>query len=216
MQRVENETMLGKIYKITNLINNKVYIGQTKQSLQERWYKHCQKHCDKHHFHMPIKQAIFKYGKEHFTIELLEECDVCLLNERECYWIQFYDSYTNGYNCTKGGQDCATRPTALSKEQEQELIKLKQSGLSSSQLARKYNIDKTTVSNIFKRHGLKMPHNKNLKEQINIKEFIQYLKVNNPTLKEIMNKYNICKCSVYNLLKRNNIEYNFSTSVHPQ
>jgi uncharacterized OsmC-like protein len=60
-----------------------------------------------------------------------------------------------------------------------------------------------------------MPHNKNLKEQINIKEFIQYLKVNNPTLKEIMNKYNICKCSVYNLLKRNNIEYNFSTSVHP-
>ena len=53
--------MLGKIYKITNNINNKIYIGQTKQSLNERWYKHCSKPTnDKYHFFMPIKQAIFK------------------------------------------------------------------------------------------------------------------------------------------------------------
>lgn len=52
---------------------------------------------------MVIKRAIHKYGKENFVIKLLEECDRALLNEREKYWIQYYNSFENGYNSTLGG-----------------------------------------------------------------------------------------------------------------
>jgi hypothetical protein len=44
-----------------------------------------------------------KYGKEHFFIELIEECPIEKLNEREQYWIAKKDTYHNGYNATIGG-----------------------------------------------------------------------------------------------------------------
>jgi len=52
---------------------------------------------------MVIKRAIHKYGKENFIIEEIEKCNQELLNEREKYWISFYNSYENGYNSTLGG-----------------------------------------------------------------------------------------------------------------
>ena len=45
-----------------------------------------------------------KYGIEHFHIEEIEECDDNIVNEREVYWIKFYNSYHNGYNATYGGE----------------------------------------------------------------------------------------------------------------
>lgn len=54
---------------------------------------------------MYIKRAIHKYGKDKFHISLIEEVSVEKLNEREKYWITYYDSYNNGYNLTLGGQD---------------------------------------------------------------------------------------------------------------
>lgn len=54
---------------------------------------------------MYIKRAIHKYGREHFKIELIEEVPVETLNEREKYWIDFYDSYNTGYNLTLGGNE---------------------------------------------------------------------------------------------------------------
>ena len=44
-----------------------------------------------------------KYGVNNFFIELIEECDDNIINEREIYWINFYDSYYKGYNSTLGG-----------------------------------------------------------------------------------------------------------------
>lgn len=52
---------------------------------------------------MYIKRAIHKYGKDKFHISLIEEVSVEKLNEREKYWITYYDSYNNGYNLTLGG-----------------------------------------------------------------------------------------------------------------
>ena len=52
---------------------------------------------------MAIHKAIAKYGKENFTLEVIEETEDNLLNEREMYWIQYYDSYKKGYNQTLGG-----------------------------------------------------------------------------------------------------------------
>lgn len=95
----------GKIYIIRNLINNKVYIGQTIQTLNKRFNGHCCYSKTDRSPNMYIKRAIHKYGRENFSIELLEECNVENLNEREKYWIKQYDSYNKGYNLTLGGQD---------------------------------------------------------------------------------------------------------------
>lgn len=96
---------LGKIYLITNSVNNKVYVGQTVQTLKKRFSGHCCYSRTDRSSNMYIKRAIHKYGRDKFTIQLLEECPIELLNEREKYWISFYNSYKDGYNLTLGGQD---------------------------------------------------------------------------------------------------------------
>lgn len=101
------------IYKITNKVNGKVYIGQTKNSLQYRWNQHCSpSNCRLLH------RAIQKYGKKNFTVEQIDvACDQDELNEKEQYWIAFYDS-TNpekGYNLTSGGDQCEMSEETRSK-----------------------------------------------------------------------------------------------------
>lgn len=206
--------MKGKIYKITNKVNGKIYVGQTTKSLEERFQKHCwgTTESDKYHLNMAIKKAIRKYGKENFTIELIEEVEVDKLDEREVYWISTYDSYNQGYNCTLGGQNGATRPTALSWVEENEVIEAKYLGFSSKEIGEAYHIDRSTVHNIFKRHNLRMPIKRKLESRIDKDVFIQFLSTN-PTCRQIENKFKICRCSVFNYLRKHHIEYNFSTSV---
>ena len=90
----------GFIYKIVNNINSKIYIGQTTQSLNARWsgHKHDMQTKDSH-----LYRAMRKYGIENFTIEPIVECDINELNELEIYYIEKYDTITNGYNSTSGG-----------------------------------------------------------------------------------------------------------------
>lgn len=88
------------IYKITNDINNKIYIGKTCNSLNYRWQQHFDAYT-KYDWH--IYRAMRKYGFTHFNIEIIEECSDDILNDREKYWIEYYDSYNNGYNSTLGG-----------------------------------------------------------------------------------------------------------------
>lgn len=90
------------IYKITNRINGKVYIGQTIGSIVRRWREHCSKgSCCPF-----ISRAIQKYGKENFTIEQIDVAsDRQELDKKEVYWIAYYDSLVpNGYNLTSGGE----------------------------------------------------------------------------------------------------------------
>ena len=86
--------MLGKIYIIKNNINTKVYIGQTIQTLGKRFSNH---KIASNFEDTKFYRAIRKYGKENFYIELIEEVPQEELNNRECYWIKFYDSYYNLY-----------------------------------------------------------------------------------------------------------------------
>ena len=93
---------MSYIYKITNDINNKIYIGQTSRSIQERWKEHINSYkIDT--LNRPLYNAMKKYGKEHFHIELIEECDNKIVSEREQFWIYAYNSYYEGYNATIGG-----------------------------------------------------------------------------------------------------------------
>ncbi|HBI02313.1 MAG TPA: hypothetical protein DDY18_11905, partial [Flavobacterium sp.] len=89
------------VYKITNLINGKLYVGQTIRSLQERWKDHCSgnSRC------LAIKAAIDKYGPENFTIEQIDQAsDLKDLNKKEGDWIIQMNSLSpNGYNLKTGG-----------------------------------------------------------------------------------------------------------------
>lgn len=94
--------MIG-IYKITNKVNNKCYIGQSRR-IQERWIKHLS-NVNTEKYYYKIYKAFKKYGIENFSFEVIEECKEEELSLKEKYWIKFYDSYYNGYNMTEGGED---------------------------------------------------------------------------------------------------------------
>lgn len=95
----------GKIYKITNKINNKVYIGCTVNSLEKRYLEHLYR-CFKTDYKSKLYNSIKKYGEENFSIELVEECDLSNIYEIEKKYIEEYDSFKNGLNSTLGGEGC--------------------------------------------------------------------------------------------------------------
>jgi group I intron endonuclease len=94
--------MIG-IYKWTNLINNKVYIGQSINILARK-AEHI-KLAKNENYTTNIAKAIRKYGIENFNFEIIEECSYKELNIKEEYYINYYDSLNKekGYNMTSGG-----------------------------------------------------------------------------------------------------------------
>ena len=102
----------GYIYKVINKINNKIYIGQTTRTLEERWYEHIKganykKFAD---YNNKFHRAIRKYGEGGFIIEIQEEIKASdfkelkmLLDKAEIKWIEFFKSKDMGYNSTYGG-----------------------------------------------------------------------------------------------------------------
>lgn len=91
---------MGFIYKIWNEENDKLYIGQTSVGIKTRWSSHLKNYLTNN---AVIYRAMRKYGAGIFHIEQIEECENSKLDEREKYWIEYYDSYKNGYNSTPGG-----------------------------------------------------------------------------------------------------------------
>ncbi len=90
------------IYSAYLPMTGKRYVGKTKSTLQRRWKRHCKSAKNPRcHFH----NAIQKYGREYWVQEVLEDGieDPDVLNEREIYWIAYYDSCRHGYNSTGGG-----------------------------------------------------------------------------------------------------------------
>lgn len=90
--------MIG-IYKITNNINGKIYIGQS-NNIQRRFSEHQNRGATSR---IPVDIAIQRYGKENFNFEIIEECSIEQLNQKETYWITYFNSIENGYNCSVGG-----------------------------------------------------------------------------------------------------------------
>ena len=96
---------MGYIYKITNKQNNKIYIGQTRINVNNRWRTHCAVSYNKNNeeYNFAFHRAIRKYGPSNFLVETIEECSDNNLNDREKYWIAYYNSYKDGYNESLGG-----------------------------------------------------------------------------------------------------------------
>ena len=116
------ENIYGIIYKFTSKTTKKSYIGQTISSnLKRRIYRHRTDKIDSHFY-----RARDKYGFDDFEFSIIEtnislKDGKKLLDEREIYWIRYYDSYNNGYNSTPGGHGGNT----YSKKTNEELLEIK-------------------------------------------------------------------------------------------
>jgi group I intron endonuclease len=95
----------GTIYKITNLVNGKVYLGQTTQEFNKRMNQHKYELNTNRHHNNHLQSAWDKYGEESFSFEMILTCTIDDLDKYERYWIEFYHSMNSkhGYNKEAGG-----------------------------------------------------------------------------------------------------------------
>ena len=138
---------MASIYVIKNNINNKLYIGKTTLTIEERWKQHLK---DSHKRNLyekrPLYRAMEKYGREHFYIELIEATDKP--EEREIYWIDYYDTYHNGYNATRGGDGKSLIDFEYAKKRYEEVQNL-------AMVAKEMNIDTKHLGEVLRGMGVK-------------------------------------------------------------
>lgn len=196
--------MNGIIYKITNKVNGKSYIGQTRYTLEFRWRQHIHKK-DNTYFH----NAIHKYGVENFSQEILEECDVNDLNSKEIFYIAKYDTFNNGYNLTIGGDG---NRRLLIDDKYNEIQELYLSGFSSNKIATLYKVDKASIIKILKSLGIKIRSNK---LNINSQEFNELVAdyQSGYSFKELGKRYDCEGSTIKNLFIRKGIDINKKYSI---
>lgn len=135
------------IYKIENLITHHVYIGQSR-NIEIRWRRHKDDiHSGKKDY--PLYRAINKYGIDNFSFEVIEECPKENLDEREQFWIKYYNSYKDGYNQTLGGQGAKCCGSSLNYKQveaiKNELLTTYKTNV---EIANQYDVSENTISGI--------------------------------------------------------------------
>lgn len=94
---------MAYIYLIKNNINGKCYVGKTLKSPKERFSEHLYDAYKPTEENRPLYRAIKKYGKDNFSLHVLEECTDGLASEREIWYIKKLRTYAHGYNATIGG-----------------------------------------------------------------------------------------------------------------
>lgn len=126
--------MIG-IYKFQNKITQQVYIGQS-INIEKRFKSHKKDYINGNN---KFYTAIQEFGWDNFTFEILEECPVEQLNQREKYWIQYYDSFQNGYNSNGGGsRQCFS-------DNIEKVYQLWKDGFNPKEIANKLNIALSSV-----------------------------------------------------------------------
>lgn len=175
---------MGYIYKITNDINNKFYIGQTNLFNPElRWKRHKTESTWSRAKKRPLYDAINKYGIKHFHFEVLEEVEEEQLNTKEQYYIEFYRTYigfedSNGYNATLGGD--SYKRLVWTEEEKKNIITDFNNHNSITDICRKYHHTYNTIATLLQSYGFNTSKiktiaqvNKNTGEVIEIFETIK-------------------------------------------
>lgn len=158
---------MAYVYKITNNVNGKIYIGQTNRSIEERFLEHKRDAFKERNKKRPLYDAMKKYGTDAFSIELVEETDNPL--EREKFWIEYFGSFKSGYNATIGGDGTPYIDYDLVVSEYQQLK-------NQNEVARKLKISSDTVRKILKIYKIK---------RVSHKEVVQ------KALGKIVNQYDL-------------------------
>lgn len=99
------------IYKITNTVNGKIYIGQSVRDVNIRFNEHLSDKISTDYFHLAVRKYLKEYGKDVFSVEVIDTASsIEELNQKEIYWIDYYRTFIgfkdcNGYNSSLGGSD---------------------------------------------------------------------------------------------------------------
>ena len=166
------------VYMIENLINNKKYIGQSKQ-IRTRWISHSNRYnlpndCG---YNSQLYTDMREYGFENFKFSVLEECKKNELDEREAYYIKILDTFKSGYNGNIGGLGSQK----VIDEEFKEYF-LSHPKISVNEMAEIFNIDRSVAGRKLKSLGLKS--NWRTKEE-EIKEAIRLYKEENLSIESI-------------------------------
>lgn len=140
------------IYKITNQTNGKCYIGQS-INIKRRWREHKKVILEPESasYNYPLYRAFRKYGLENFSFEILEECPLEELNEKEIKYISEYKSNSSsfGYNQSPGGHQKNPDARKLTEEQVEEICDLLSSTfLTEAEIGKLFNIGQRAISRI--------------------------------------------------------------------
>ena len=137
--------MIG-IYKIENLITHQIYIGQSIH-ISTRWNQEIRdsQNSNSSSYNYPLQVDMRKYGIKNFSFEIIETCPIEELNTKEKYWVNYFDSYHNGYNQTKGGGQGYLYP---SDDILQIINDLKTTDLYHREIAEKHNVSAEVVQGI--------------------------------------------------------------------
>lgn len=204
--------MNGFIYIIRNTINSKVYIGQTRTSVEQRWKEHLRhaKYGDQ-----VINRAMKKYGVDKFYIETLEICDVNILDYREMYYIDLYDSTnrSKGYNVSIGGSTPKFKRRVLSISDLVHLYNDEQWTL--EQIASKYEVSRYIICSELRNAGVTIRdrHNSASKKNKIDKDLLLEAISNTTSVRNAAKYSNIPYSTFRAACIYNNIEYNSSKSA---
>lgn len=139
---------ISGIYKITNMLNNKAYIGQSKD-IYVRWKNHKSDAFNKlsEVYNYPLYRAIRKYGIENFQFDIIERCEYSKLNERELYYIKKFNTLSgNGYNQVLPGQGGTTLTPKII---EKIILELKHNVTETTdEIGKKFNVSGRTIRDI--------------------------------------------------------------------
>lgn len=204
--------MNGFIYIIKNTVNSKVYIGQTRTSVEQRWREHL-RHAQ--YGDQIINRAMKKYGVDKFYIETLEICNIKLLDYREMYYIDLYDSTnkSKGYNVSIGGNTPRFKRKILSISDLVDLYTNKKFTL--EEIATKYEVSRYIISTELKNAGIiiRDRHESSARfNKIPIYVLRKYLE-KGKSLRKAAKLSNIPYPTFRKACIYNHIEYNSSTSI---
>ena len=204
--------MNGFIYIIKNTVNSKVYIGQTKTSIEQRWKEHL-RHAQ--YGEQVINRAMKKYGVDKFYIETLEICNLKILDYREIYYIDLYDSTnkSKGYNVSIGGNTPRFKRKVLSISTLVDLYVNKKFTL--EEIASKFEVSRYIICSELKNAGIKIRDKHDSSSKVNkiSKELLlKYLK-EGKTLRKAAVLSGIPYPTFRKACIYNHIEYNSPTSI---
>jgi group I intron endonuclease len=208
--------MNGFIYIIRNTINNKVYIGQTRTSVEQRWQEHL-RHA--RYGEQVINRAMRKYGVDKFYIETLEICTVDVLDYRETYYIDLYDATdkAKGYNVSIGGKTPKFRRKHLSISTLVDLYV--KEGKTLEEIAAKFEVTRYTISTQLRNAGITLRdrHDSATRfSKISKENLLQAIEGSN-SLRKAAKQLHIPYSTFRKACIYNNIEYNSSKSIrHPK
>lgn len=205
---------MGLIYMRTSP-SGKSYIGQTKFSELIRWNQHCQaaNNVNSKEYYLPLSCAIRKYGKENFSVKILEENVLQeKINERERFYIELYETYNSkkGYNCNLGFKD------QLSTSIITQIVEKWQDGLCILEIANFYNLNVKTVSKYLETAGITLEERMERRLQASSKTSKKHRDIlakdilqlwnNNKSVKEIEKSLQKERHYIVKILKENGIK----------